>query len=195
MPHKKGLHHAGGINMPRKALYIAAGLLLGCFSGWARAQMVIVQVNGLVTGSTCYVALEGSTNPVVVLPKVAASQLNSAGKTAGETKITLEMTGCNLTDNQRVVPYFSPGGNLNDSGERLKNVAVNGAAVNVELELLHQGKAINLGNSAGNQGAGSVVVREAGGSATIEYAVRYYATGQAEPGNVHSSMLWEVQYN
>ena len=181
--------------MVRKSMHIAVGFLFGIISPLAHAHIVTVTVNGLVTGSTCNVSLEGTTNPLVILPKVAASQLNTLGKTAGEKKITLTMTGCNLSGNQTVAPHFLPGGNLSDTGGRLRNVATNGAAVNVELELLHQGQAINLAQSAGNQGAGAVVISGANGSASIEYAVRYYATGQAAPGNVRGSMIWEVQYN
>ena len=173
----------------------AACALLCSLYNPLHAEEISIEVNGFVSGATCNVSLNGEINPIVTLPKVPISLLSTHGQTAGEKNIILEMTGCSLSANKKVIPYFIPGINLTSSGGRLKNTATKGAAANVELQLLHQGQAINLANNAGDQNAGFAVIPDIGGSATIEYTIRYYATGQAKPGKVHSAMAWEVQYN
>lgn len=180
------------VNIIISAVWI---LIIEMLSGFANAQVVTVEVSGLVTGATCDVNLEGSTSPLVTLPKVAASQLSMSGQTAGDKTITLEMTNCNLSGSQVVIPSFLPGGSMTETGGRLKNMAVLGAAANVELEVLYEGSPVNLAGNPGDQGAGSVIIASPNGSASVEYVVRYYATGQAEAGRVYSNMVWEVNYN
>lgn len=168
---------------------------LGIFSSLVNAQVVTVEVGGLVTGATCNIGLEGSSNPLVTLPKVAASQLSKFGKTAGEKTIALKMTNCNLSGNKTVTPFFLPGGNVSGAEGRLRNIAVDGAATNVELEILYQGRPVDLSGDSGSQGAGSVVIDSVNGNATMLYVVRYYAIGQVEAGKVYSNMVWDITYD
>ena len=76
---------------------------------------------------------------------------------------------------------------------RLKNAT--GSATNVDLQLLTAaGTAIDLSKAYGSQYTGQTG-NIASGVATLEYAVRYYATGAATAGNVASSLTYSVVYN
>lgn len=55
-----------------------------------------VQFRGEVNSQTCSVNINGNpTTPVVLLPAVSTTNLATAQSTAGSTKFTVNVTGCN----------------------------------------------------------------------------------------------------
>ena len=137
----------------------------------------------------------GTTAATVTLPTVQASVLSATGNTAGQTAFNVGVTGCATTNQSganTVKAYFEKGANVDASG-RLINTATGGAS-NVVLQLVDgTGNApINVGDVAQNTGN---FVAISGGSATLPYAVRYFATGAATAGAVTSSVTYSLIYN
>jgi major type 1 subunit fimbrin (pilin) len=176
-----------------KRLVLLAGLLLG-ESAYA-LDVGQITVNGMVVAATCSVTLGGSANPVIQLPNVPVSSLAQAGDASGDTNVDLVLSGCSLTADTTVIPYFVPASNLSPSGGRLRNVAATSPASNVELQVLAGGIALNLAGAKGAQNAGSLYIQRILTGGSMRFVVRYYATGQSTAGFVNSSMTWGVDYN
>lgn len=144
---------------------------------------------GEVQAVTCAIT---TPNVSVNLPTVSTKTLGAANATAGATRFVITITGCDsgLLDANA---YFEAGPNVDSSTGRLKNAT--GTATKVDLQLLTAaGTAIDLSKAYGSQYTGQTG-NIASGVSTLEYAVRYYATGAATAGNVASSLTYSVVYN
>ncbi|GLQ99497.1 fimbrial protein [Dyella mobilis] len=159
-------------------------------------------INGLVTGSTCSVAINGGTaNATITLPTVATSELSAAGNTAGWTAVTFAFSGCTLTGNNStgtaitsVLPYFQQGATTASDGN-LTNAT--GSAGNVEVAFSNTNSGATASLVKMNQPVGSQNVTAAtvtGGAATEKLYAGYYATGASTAGTVATTVQYDIAY-
>lgn len=152
---------------------------------------------GSVNSETCAAVVNNgsSADGTVTLPAVPTSALSAAGKTAGATRFTINLTGCDAA-NTKTRAYFGAGGigGAANSAGRLSNSGV--GATNVELQLIDvddNGSVIVVGDYASQTTSGTTVDASSG-TGTLNYAVRYYATGVATSGAVATSVTYNIIY-
>lgn len=167
------------------ALLIAAGPTLAMAANEIRFE-------GLVTASTCDVAVNGSATPVVLLPTVSVSNVNANPTTGfGETSFNIAVTNCPATGLE-VKTIFT--GNAVDANGNLGNT---GTATGVALQIDHatNGGGIDLRStwtSATNQG---IQLASGATSGNKDYYVRYISPGaNAIAGTVRGSLQYAVTY-
>jgi major type 1 subunit fimbrin (pilin) len=153
-----------------------------------------ITFNGELTANTCDVVVDGQTaDATVVLPTVGISQLNGATQTAGETGFVMALNNCSGTL-QTASAFFEAGASVDSVTGRLKNLT--GTASNVSLQLLDASSSsravIEAGNA--NQVTNTTYKDVTSGSATLPYAVRYYAEGATTAGTVISNVVYSIQY-
>lgn len=184
----------------KKSIIAAAATLF--IAGMANAQQYdgaydgIVKFEGEVVDQTCRVVVGSNlTNnyQTVKLPKVAETALAKTGDKAGTTPFAINLEGCKLGSNTRMVKaqfVLSPNVDVNNA-YTLKNTDNTTPASNVNLQLanVNASEVIAIGNPTGdNVKATDLNGAETG---TLRYNVQYYATGRATAGKVAS----EVEYN
>jgi len=151
----------------------------------------VIDFQGLVTDTTCSIAVNaGSNNGTVVLPSVAVSALASVGATAGTTPFTIVISGCTGGTLNTATTRFEMGPDVDPAVGRLVNT---GTANGVQIELLNamQGP-LHLG-AASLQGDTPVDISS--GGATMRYFARYYASEIAvTPGTVVSRVDYTIRY-
>lgn len=149
-----------------------------------------ITFQGEVTDQSCEVTINGNnTNPVVLLPTVAATELSASGVTAGETTFSLSISGCDGTAISTNTLFV---GNSVDADGNMTNIASSAPAENVALQLLADGTPINLNNSTPVEGP-SVIAGET--EATKDYSVQYIATGgAATAGAVTGTVQFAITY-
>ncbi|WP_373408413.1 fimbrial protein, partial [Vibrio jasicida] len=95
-------------------------------------------------------------------------------------------------DADKVAAYFQAGATVDPSTGRLVNKATTDAATNVDLQLSEaDGTVIKAGDSTQVY----QTVDASAGSATLNYGVEYFATGQSTAGAVDSSVIYSLSYN
>ncbi|QYD71918.1 fimbrial protein [Paraburkholderia edwinii] len=164
-------------------------------SPFAFAADGTITITGTVTAQTCTIRgfLSGSSNFTVPLIKVSASSLPGAGKPAGATQFNISLSACTPASGN-VHTYFEPGPTVDTATGNLFNTAANGAATNVEIQLLNSDSTpIKLGVADAAQNSKSVAI-SAAGTATLNYIAQYIATGAATPGAVSTSVLYTMVY-
>lgn len=169
----------------KKIILAASALALGSVA--AHAADGTVKINGLVTDQTCEVNAN-SKDITVTLPTVGAGSLATAGTTAGRTPFTINLDNCKAGD---VSAFFETGGHVDAASGRLNNT---GGATNVQVQLLNDSSAV-IPLLATQTGTTKVTVAPDGGSAALNYYAEYYATGQATPGTVATSVQYTISYN
>ncbi|WIM82129.1 fimbrial protein [Gallibacterium anatis] len=189
---------------------IAVGLGLSAQGAFADDSGVainggVLTVNGKVVNTTCTITNAENGNLLVTLPPVPASELNAKGKTTGETNVIFKLSGCKTITGQgsiatKAAAFFKfDADNVDDEG-RLKNKAsVGTAAENVLIELTHKDKGktrIEVGSDYNAQTgqAGKYRFDIQDNAATLHYLARYYATGVATAGDVHSQVNYIIAY-
>lgn len=118
--------------MKRTALLIAMTAFPAI--SFAAASQNTITFKGQVSDQTCQVSVNGNSgSPIVVLPTVASSDLDTAGKFAGETPFTIAVTGCTAptTGDLNIKTTFL-GADVNAGG----NLGNTGTAQNVAIQLL-----------------------------------------------------------
>jgi major type 1 subunit fimbrin (pilin) len=153
-----------------------------------------ITFNGELTANTCQVVVDGQdADATVILPTVGISQLNAASQTAGETTFVMALNNCSGTL-QTASAFFEAGASVDSVTGRLKNLT--GTASNVSLQLLDASSASQAVIQAGsaNQVTNTTYKDVASGSATLPYAVRYYAEGATTAGTVISNVVYSIQY-
>ncbi|WP_174848103.1 fimbrial protein [Yersinia artesiana] len=150
-----------------------------------------ITFQGEVTAQTCSVTVNGlDANPMVLLPTVSSGDLNASGKTAGKTTFTLGVSGCATGASDIDIKTVFVGNQVTTAGN-LKNT---GTAANVELQLLKDATTttgIDLNSGVAQDG---IVLKAGDTSAEHDFAVQYFATGQAGPGSVIASVQYAVSY-
>jgi major type 1 subunit fimbrin (pilin) len=148
-----------------------------------------ITFTGAVQAVTCAIT---TPNLNVTLPTVSTSALGAANATAGATRFVIAINNCTgIQTNANA--YFEAGPNVDSTTGRVKNAT--GTATNVDLELTTAaGTKIDLSKAYGSQYTGQTG-NIVSGSATLEYAVRYFATAAATAGSVISTLSYSVVYN
>ncbi|MBV4535533.1 fimbrial protein [Pseudomonas urmiensis] len=164
-----------------KAVMVGSVLL---WVGAAQATDGTVNFNGELTSSTCRVTA-GTSNQTVQLDPVDIGDLRNAGDVAGTKSFNIELEFC--PPGISTVGLAFEGDKINQNG-RL-NIAPSGSK-NVELEVLAANNVQNLRSPESS--ANVTTVRE--GAGRFDFEVRYYATGQATPGDVRSSVNYILNY-
>ncbi len=157
----------------------------------------VVNFTGEVLDKTCDITIDGNASPAtVVLQAVDKAQLASPGATAKRTGFNIELSNCSgsATVNSAAA-FFENGSTVDPIGYRLNNTITDATgATNVQLQLVDAptGNAIKIGSP--EQHTSSSTYDLSAGSATLPYAVEYYATGAATPGLVASSVNFTINY-
>lgn len=179
-----------------KKLVIAASIVaaLASVSATQAASTGTITFNGLLTATTCDVTVAGQgADATVVLPTIGTNQLISATQTAGRTGFNMALKNCAGTL-KTASAYFEAGSSVDVTTGRLHNMT--GTATNVDLQLRDATSAsqavIQAGNT--NQINNTSYVDVTSGSATLPYAVEYYANGATTAGTVVSSVVYSLQY-
>ncbi|KWR81583.1 fimbrial protein [Cupriavidus sp. IDO] len=160
-----------------KTKLISAATVLGAAlaSQLANAADGTITFTGNITSQTCTISGNGSGGKdfTVALPKVSTASLSTAGKTAGRTPFTINLSACTPT-----------------SGMKLSA----GDASNVQIALLNGIDASDIKAGATDAAQNSKSVALSGGSATLSYYAQYYATGVATAGTANSSVMYTIAY-
>ncbi|AHG20262.1 fimbrial protein [Chania multitudinisentens RB-25] len=179
-----------------KKLTILASLIATCgFVSMAQAASTgTITFNGMLQANTCDVVVDGQTeDATVILPTVGVNQLDEATKTAGETGFVMALNNCSGTL-ESASAFFEAGASVDSVTGRLKNLV--GTAGNVSLQLLDASSpsqdVIQAGNQ--NQVTNTTYVNVSSGSASLPYAVRYYAEAPTTAGTVISNVVYSIQY-
>lgn len=151
-----------------------------------------VRFEGMVSASTCNVAVNGSATPVVLLPTVPASALAGVGANAGETAFNIAVSGCPSTASAVEVQTVFTGNNVTAGG----NLGNTGTAANVELQIATavSGAPVDLRNTWSSTAGQGISLPANATSANRDYYVRYYSKGGATPGTVRGSLQYAVIY-
>ncbi|MGL5214278.1 MAG: fimbrial protein [Aeromonas hydrophila] len=185
------------MNVVKKNFILIGALAVMAAENSAHAASTgTITFSGLITDTTCNVDIDGQgPDPTITLPTVDVSQLDVAGKVSGRTPIDMSLSGCTVgtSGEDTVAAYFQPGATVNLTTGRLIN---SGAATNVSLQLLdavdNSYSVIKVGSQ--DQLNDSAFADLTSGSATLRYAVEYYAENQTTPGTVTSSVVYNLMY-
>ncbi|WP_071608949.1 fimbrial protein [Entomohabitans teleogrylli] len=159
-----------------------------------------IYFEGELVAATCDISVNGQTSPAtVVLPTVSINLLTAAGQTTGTTGFNIELANCDsLGTISTAAAFFEAGSTVDPVNYRLNNTDVSAnAATNVQLQLLdhHTQNAIKIGDTSQTSGAGATTrIDVSSGSATLPYAVEYYAMGPTTPGVVTSMVNFSIDY-
>lgn len=166
--------------------------LLAMTAGSAMAADGTITVFGEVVTQTCTVAA-ADLNKVVYMPAVAASALAVNAATAGGTPFTIALTACPVGSSMSA--HFLPGVTIDNTTGNLLNQATAPAAGNVEVALYDSTGAtkINLAAAKGAQTSPAFVV-PAGGTTSLAYQAKYFATGLGTVGKVQSTVDYNLSY-
>ncbi|RFB67325.1 hypothetical protein DZB54_19305 [Herbaspirillum sp. 3R-3a1] len=128
----------------------------------------------------------------ITLPKVSTSALAANGQKAGWTPFSIRLDSCKTSgvqSNGVNVRTFFDGPRVNAT---TGNLDVTGPA-NVQLQLSNgDGSVINLAGVKGSQNVATTQIRA--GTATLPYAVSYFATGKAGAGTVSSTVNFTMEF-
>ncbi|KSL43942.1 fimbrial protein [Pseudomonas aeruginosa] len=144
-------------------------------SGTAMAANTIT-FSGEVTDQTCQVAVNGFTDPTVILDSVPVSALDGAvGRSAGETAFTLQLTDCVAPTADEHFTTLFQATNPSAAGN-LVNTAASGAT----------GVAVP---------AGDIVLANGATSTSYDYAVQYVSeAATVTPGPVLGAVTYTLRY-
>ncbi|STO55395.1 major pilin protein HafA [Canicola haemoglobinophilus] len=174
---------------------------LSSFTHYSFAADGMITFNGKIVDQTCEVE-NGSKNLTVKLPTVSKSSLKSNSNTAGETPFTISLVKCkasNPNTGQTVrLFFFNPATNAVDVGRGILNNTdtSNQKASNVGIQILDSTltNSIPLGKPIEQYTSGTDKVALSANVA-LHYWARYYATGQATPGNVKATVQYNIAYD
>lgn len=179
--------------------YLLATAIVATFGATAvqAASNGTVNFTGEVLDKTCDVTIDGNASPAtVVLKAVDKSQLAAVGATAKRTGFNIGLSNCSGSATvTSASAFFENGSTVDPIGYRLNNTITDGSgAKNVQLQLVDAptGNMIKVGSP--DQHTTSTTYDLSSGSATLPYAVEYYATGAATPGLVASSVNFTINY-
>jgi major type 1 subunit fimbrin (pilin) len=173
------------------AVTLAALGFLGAASS-AFASDGTITINGKVIDATCVVNISGagSGTATVTLPTVSKSVLKSAGSTAGQTLLQLNLTGCPTSGAARA---FFESTNVDLGTGFLINKATT-PAQNVQVQVLNNTTSTPLDLRDGGNANNAYVTFDAGGNAQLPYALRYVANGVSTAGDVQTQLVYSIQY-
>jgi major type 1 subunit fimbrin (pilin) len=174
------------------AVTLAALGFLGAASS-AFASDGTITINGKVIDATCVVSVSGASTSgtaTVTLPTVSKSVLSTAGSTAGQTLLQLNLTGCPTSGAARA---FFESTNVDLGTGFLINKATT-PAQNVQVQVLNNTTSTPLDLRDGGNANNAYVTFDASGNAQLPYALRYVANGVSTAGNVQTQLVYSIQY-
>lgn len=180
--------------MKKLAIIVVMASLFGGVNASQAASTGTITFSGELTSNTCDVTVAGQgADATVVLPTIGTNQLTAATQTAGRTGFNMELSNCAGTLTTASA-FFEAGSSVDVTTGRLHNMS--GTATNVDLQLRDGSNAsqavIQAGNT--NQINTTTYVDVSSGSATLPYAVEYYAKGATTAGTVVSNVVYSIQY-
>lgn len=148
-------------------LMAAAGLAA---ASAAHASDGTITITGNVIASTCKVSNGAGGNVPVTLPKVGTNTLAEAGSVADRTPFSVMLEGCTTSGENptEVGLVFESGSNVNQSTGRLTLDGGEGAAKNVEINVLNDKQSPVKVGAMGDQNSQLVDIA-ADGKATLKY--------------------------
>ncbi|ELY3544905.1 type 1 fimbrial protein [Cronobacter turicensis] len=181
---------------------LALGLSLAAAMGFAAtaqaASTGTITFEGELTATSCDVTVDGQgSDATVTLPTLGINQLEAAGKTAGRTNFLMELANCEGTL-KTVAAYFEAGASVDPVTGRLKNATGTDNAKNVSLQLRDGSSTsyavIKAGSASQATDTTYIAYDATDGSATLPYAVEYYAEDATTAGKVNSSVVYSLMY-
>jgi len=180
----------------KKIAFLTASVVSALLASQAfAASDNTITFQGLVTGETCTVTVNGNAaKPLVLLPSVSTSALGN-GQTAGQTTFQLGVTGCTGNDSAATTISTKFSGNNVTSSGNLGNLATTDAAKNVEIQIMSnkENKVIQFGE-APYIGQGHLTLAAGEKEASATYTAQYYASGAATAGAVEATMQYAITY-
>jgi major type 1 subunit fimbrin (pilin) len=178
--------------MKLKLLSAVALAALTMVSQQASAADGTITFTGLIKSPTCTIngGVPAAASFTVTLPTVGTTALTAAGKTAGTTPFSIDLTNCPAGSTPRA--FFEPdAAKIDMTTGRLKNT---GAATNVQVALLNDDLTpIDVSKTDGSQNSTSATL-DAAGAGTLKYRAQYYATGAVAGGTVSASVVYTIVY-
>lgn len=187
--------------MKKSIVSLSLMTVLGLAAASAQAASTgTITFNGELTDTTCDVSLDGQgADATYTLPTAPVSDLDVAGKTSSRTFFKMDLTKCSVgtaNGKSKVAAFFQAGSTVDASTGRLKNTTTTGATL-VDLQLLDASNdfaPINVGSAEQVTKNTFVDINTTDGTATLPYAVEYYANGKTTAGVVTSSVVYNLQY-
>ena len=155
-----------------------------------------VQFRGEVNSQTCSVNINGNpTAPVVLLPTVSTDSLKTAQSTAGDTKCTVNVTGCNSTSAATIKTVFA-GNSISSAGNLGNTSPTSGAATGVSIQILDSDGSTPLKFVNGTTvQTTSFTKASSDTTASQDLTARYYAeTAGVTAGTVIASAQYSITY-
>ncbi|WP_114194431.1 fimbrial protein [Edaphovirga cremea] len=181
-----------------KKLAIVASLVtvFGSVGMVQAASTGTITFNGELTATTCNVNVDGQgADATITLPTISTSQLSGATQTAGRTGFVMALSDCAGTL-PTASAFFEAGSSVEQTTGRLKNMT--GTAGLVSLQLRDGSSTSQAVIKAGDQSqiddTEYVAYNTTSGTATLPYAVEYYAEGETTAGTVASNVVYSIQY-
>ncbi|MGY1951540.1 fimbrial protein [Pseudomonas pergaminensis] len=185
--------------MKKQTLAFALLAICGLGATSAYAADGTISISGSIIGTTCTIsggtgAAPGSgANFPVVLDRVQATALSSAGATAGDKRYFIHVGGATCPAGTKVaVLYEASSPAVNPATGNLRNTAVATPAANVEVQIVDG--AVNAPMDL-RLGRASTTATVTGGTASMPFYARYIATGgAARQGLVNTSVQYTVTF-
>jgi len=152
-----------------------------------------ITFNGRVNDQTCQITVDGQDNPTVTLPTVPESQLPSLGATAGLTAFTVRIAACKSDNSALSVNMLLWGAPVTGNGN-LQNTASVSPASNVEIQLMADAAGTTPITLTATSAVPGLTLPANAQEALHTFAARYFATGQAQAGNVQAIVNYDVGY-
>jgi major type 1 subunit fimbrin (pilin) len=174
-------------------LRILSLLVLFCCTANVQASSSgVLNVTGSIKIATCYFdSVAGQENKTYdwVLPQVYMGNLNRVGMTHGRAQGSIRLGGVQCTNGYTPYITLNNGATVSADTGNLVNTLTD-EAKNVEIRLLMNDTPLDLRTSP-RVGCAIIVNNES----QCDIAYEYYATGQATPGKVKSSIQFNISYD
>lgn len=150
-----------------------------------------VDITGFVYGQTCQIT-DDTVYHNLRLPDTPTRALANAGDVSNE-KVEFDIKLVNCEKNTTAGIRFDDTWNIDSrNAGTLKNVLTgNGAAQNVNIQLLHGDMPINLNAQTKDH---YKTTQSYDDTLIYNYAARYYATAQSKQGHVQTSATFKIDY-
>lgn len=160
----------------------------------AMANTGTVTFGGELTANTCNVSVDGgNSSNTVTLPKISQSVLDSAGKTAGRTPFTMELSGCSGAL-KTAAAFFEQGPGVTNTGFLINTGGTAGNSVYLQLRDGSNSDAIiKVGDRS--QLTNTKFLDISSGGATLLYSAEYRAASNTvSAGTVVAAVNYNIQY-
>lgn len=176
--------------MSYKKIFLFAATLLSPILATAGN---VLQLMGHVSTSTCNVLVNGVSSPIVRLPTIPASRLQSWNSSAGETAFTISLSECPVSATPVEMKTMFVARSVGETGD----LANTGTARYVDLTLSANsvGYPINLRTPWISPDGLGIRLPANASSASRDYFVRYHSyRGNVTPGTVQAVVQYAIIY-